>query len=176
MPAVMCDGRNLDKRRVDENNHVIWRDIGLAVMSNPLNNLDVSTRCTTLLADNTNIIHGADFKTTINTQHNQISYLKLILKMFPVLGWENKLSSAAGERLWWSELAFSGVGWRCECKCTTVVLRLFLSLSFQVIDWSIDCSSSGYSADACCRQGAPLDQSGVSRHWTPDRAAILASL
>ncbi|KAG7244123.1 hypothetical protein INR49_004869 [Caranx melampygus] len=52
MPTVTCDGRNFDKMRVDENNHVIWRDIGLFLLSNPSNNLNVGKiNCPVLLVN-----------------------------------------------------------------------------------------------------------------------------
>ncbi|XP_056223405.1 peroxisomal succinyl-coenzyme A thioesterase-like isoform X2 [Seriola aureovittata] len=44
--------RNSHKVRVDENNHMIWRDMGLAIMSNPSNNMDIGKiNCPLLLVN-----------------------------------------------------------------------------------------------------------------------------
>lgn len=42
---ITCDDRKFHKLRLDENNYQVWRDVGLEILSDPTNKVDVSTCC-----------------------------------------------------------------------------------------------------------------------------------
>lgn len=49
--TVTFVGRHGNMIHVDENEHQIWREMGRAVMSNPSNKVDVSSRCPAVTED-----------------------------------------------------------------------------------------------------------------------------
>ena len=104
---MTCDCRNNDMIRLDENNHQIWREMGLATF-HISKMVEVSAWCS-------NNVQGLGLKMLGSSCITWIT--AMIKSFFVILSWQggkNKLSPVVGQWWWWSELAGNEVRSRRE--------------------------------------------------------------